>query len=638
MKKKVLAVLMAFAMLTASFGGSLKYEAAARLTNLVTASAEEQKKSAIKTKFDKTLLYADDAAFDAEFSRVKNELLPAYNRSVQSFNNIDNVIDWLKQYNECGSAVEKLALYGDVGVRLDGSNKTAIEQYYSASNLYDDFYQITSSAIEQLQSKDKTFINSLIADERLKLWQNFISDIAGGNSFSEYERFLLAPAEKAMSSYEDIYNTLIDTDLVYENLTAPDGKIIEANITNCFSIDEIYDDQEFNLKVKEAYFQALKNYENTFAGLLNGYITSSESLAKRYGYSSVLEMSSAADGITPDTVLNLVKSGGENTDIFKRYMNMEYRAYGYDSENPDADTEPVFEQPDMDYSYENARNILVKALAPLGDEYISVLNKAFDDGWIDVYPDDNKVSGGLTISYSGVTVPCVIVNYTDDYNSLSSLAHELGHAIHDYMSIKNQSCLYNDMAPIFSAEVSSLTNELLLARYMQNSAKTDDERLYYLMQEFNIYNMNFFGCLVDTEFECGIRDIVNNGGTLTASTLDKLFDSTLRKYYPDSINIKNRDVSWAYVLQFYSPYYNKSYSFAIIAASNLVNNIMSGDEEATENYLAFLKAGGSRNGSELYALVGTNLTDPSYIQPFYDRCNKIIDESEAIVNQKTLKK
>ncbi|MPM78141.1 Oligoendopeptidase F, plasmid [bioreactor metagenome] len=228
-------------------------------------------------------------------------------------------------------------------------------------------------------------------------------------------------------------------------------------------------------------------------------------------------------------------------------------------------------------------------------------------------------------------MPCVIVNYTDDYNSLSTLAHELGHAIHDYLSSTNQASSYCNMATSFTAEIASLTNELLLARYMEDSAKTEDERLFYLMKEFDIYNVNFFGNLVTTDFEYEIRNVVNSGGVLTAQKLDDTFDRILHVYYPDSAAMKNRDVSWIYISQLYSPYYSKSYGFAVSAAANATDNILSGNKRAIYNYIDFLKAGSSRKPNELYALVGTSLTDPSFVQPFFDRCNKIIDESEAII-------
>lgn len=632
MKKKILSAVLAFTMLVSSFAGSLEFETLNGLNNLVTANSAEQTGDTLKTKFNKTLLFADDAAFDAELKRVSDELLPEYEKAAQSINTIDDVVKLLKLYDECVNALSRLGCYSDSGICLDGSNMTAIEQYNSFTNLSDYCNQITLSAYKLLKDKDEYFLSSLLTDERLKPWHNMLSDIINGSMFSEYEMYMLEPAEKARDSYESIYSTLIDTDLVYESVTAPDGSEIEANLTNSFSAGDAYDDSGFQKKVLEAYYQSLKNYENTFAGLLNSYISSSESLAQRYGYSSVLQMSAASDGITPDAILNLINSGRQNTGIFVRYMKMENRAYGYDSENPDAELKPVFEVPDVSFKYENAREILVKALAPLGDEYISILNKAFDEGWIDVYPDDNKVSGGLTLSYAGA-VPCVIINYTDDYNSLSTLAHELGHAIHDYLSSTNQTSCYCSQPTSFTSEIASLTNELLLVRYLEDNAKTDNERLYYYMEEFNVYNVNFFGNLVTTDFEYEIRNVVNSGGVLTAQKLDDTFERILHVYYPDSAAMKNRDVSWIYISQLYSPYYSKSYGFAVSAAANATNNILSGNQKATDNYITFLKAGSSREPNELYALVGTNLTDPSFVQPFFDRCNKIIDESEAIITK-----
>lgn len=619
MKKRVLSVVMAFAMLTASFTGSLKFENLNRLTNLVTVSAAEQTET-IKTSFNKKLLFADDAAFQTEIGRIRDELLPKYEKAAQKFDTIDDVVNWLSLYNESGYALGPVTLYAVSGLYLDGSDSLALKQYNSTMILSDEFEELSVAAINNLKEKNETFLNDLLLDERVEPWDDMLYAIINSNSFSEYENYLLKPAQRANNSYSDIYNTLIGTDLIYETVIAPDGSKVEANPVNCYNAFNDTKHPEYRDKMLAAYYRSFKNYENTFAALYNNFVVSSESLARIYGYSSVLQMSAIDDGISPDILLNLIKSAQENIGILNRYSSISNIATGYAADS---------------FEFDNAQEILTKAFEPLGDEYITVLNKAFDEGWIDVYPADNKMSGGATVGFPG-TVPCVIINYTDNYSSLTELAHEVGHAIHYYMSDSSQST-YSDALPTnFTAEIASLTNEILLARYMQNNAQTDEERLYYLYQELSIYDVNFFNTLYDTEFEFEVRNIVNNGGVLTASTINETYEKILQEYYPGITQAENANVGWIAVSQFYDPYYTKSYAFAVSAACNAADSILSGDKQAIANYISFLKAGDSKTSDELYALVDTDIhTDASFDKPLLDRCNVIIDESEAIINQNT---
>lgn len=461
MKKRVLSVVLAFAMLTSTFAGSLRFDELNGITNLVTASAEEQT-GTIKTKYDKTLLFADDAAFDAEFARLRDELLPEFREVIKNINTVDDVINGLKIYDECINVVSRLSDYGKIGMYLDGTDTTAIEQYNRVSALYQEFIQITMAAGDEIVNKDESFIYSIFEDERLEPWHKMLIDLISQATYmpSEYSSYLLAPAEIAKGSYLDIYSTLRYSDLKYETVTKPDGSKVKANYLNVITAQGDSMNPEFFNNIAETYNKTLKNYENTFAGLLDNYISISESLASRYGYSSVLEMSAINSGITPEIVMNLIKEANQNADVLSRYSQMKAKAFGRASSTSGSRSSIVYAEPDVDFKFENARKILTEALAPLGDEYITVLNKAFDEGWIDAYPEDNKFNGGITVGFNDIA-PCVIVNYMDDYNSLTTLAHELGHAINLYLSAENQTSAYSRQPVIITDEITSICSGIV---------------------------------------------------------------------------------------------------------------------------------------------------------------------------------
>lgn len=634
MKKKILSVALAFVMLTASFAGSTKYDELDGLTNLITASAVEQNDE-IKTKFDKTLLFSDDTAFDNEFSRLRDELIPQYKQAAERLDTISNVTDWLELYDECRFSVNRLENYGAVGIYLDGRNSLAIQQYNKALNLENEVVQIDTAGKEKLLQNDDRFLDSLLSDESLQPWYKMISDLIKNEAYtpSEDEKYLLQPAENARDSYAKIHSTLIDSDLIYETVTAPDGSQVEANYTNRSAAIAYSDNREYRKEISEAYFKSLKNYENTFAGIYNNFVSSSESIAQRLGYASVLDKTCREDGITPEIITNYLNSVKNNVNIDERNNEIKKKALGYNTYYSTDRSVAICKQPDQSFKFEDARDILTKALAPLGDEYIGLLNEAFDEGWIDVYPEDNKTSGAGTQFGTG-TKPCIILNYTDNYKSLSDLAHELGHAINVVLINNNQTSSYNSSLDMFSCEIASLTNELLLVRYMEDNAKTDDERLFYITQEYNTIKDNFFGASMFVDLELQLRDIVNNGGVLTADKIDDVYTNIYAEYNPGIENVKNYEAYWTRFTQLYTPFYPKAYGFSISAACNVADNITNGNQKAIDNYMDYLKIGTSRSPNEIFALVGTNLTDPLFVQPLVNRCNRILDESEAIVNQK----
>jgi oligoendopeptidase F len=291
---------------------------------------------------------------------------------------------------------------------------------------------------------------------------------------------------------------------------------------------------------------------------------------------------------------------------------------------------PLVKEMEVSIPYEEAQTLIIDALAPLGEEYGNNLRRAFDERWIDVYPADGKDGGAFSNGLYGVH-PYVLLNYTDDYNSVSTLAHELGHAMHQYESAQNQKSDFTSEPTSFTSEVASTTNELLLADYMIKNAKSDQEKLYYLFSELTTLNATFFRQSMYSEFEDAMYNIVEDGGSLNADSLEALWIQMLQKYNgPDCALTEASGYGWSRIPHFYYNFYVYQYATSVAAACNISERIENGDEGAVRDYLEFLKSGDSGDGPALIGISGVDITSPALADALVARYNSLIDQIQEL--------
>jgi oligoendopeptidase F len=288
---------------------------------------------------------------------------------------------------------------------------------------------------------------------------------------------------------------------------------------------------------------------------------------------------------------------------------------------------PLVEKLDIKIPYEQAKEIILKALKPLGDEYIELIQKAFDESWIDIYENEGEKGGAYSWgSYD--SHPFILLNYKDDLNSLFTLVHELGHSMHSYYSRKNQPYLYSHYK-IFVAEVASTLNEQLLMDYMLKNSKSEDERLYilnYYLEQFRttVYRQTMFA-----EFEKIIHEKSENQEALTNEEFCNIYYDLNVKYYGKDVCVDDQiAMEWARVPHFYSNFYVYKYATGFSAAATLSYNILSGDSESLDRYLEFLKSGGSDYPLNQLKKAGVDMEDEKSIQIALDTFKELVYKLE----------
>jgi oligoendopeptidase F len=298
------------------------------------------------------------------------------------------------------------------------------------------------------------------------------------------------------------------------------------------------------------------------------------------------------------------------------------------------DIYPPLVKGDFRIPYAEGKKLVLDALAPLGKDYVATLEYGLEHRWMDVYPRPRKQSGAFTSGYAYDVHPYVLMNYNDDYESVTTIAHEWGHAMHSYLANKAQPFVTANYA-IFVAEIASTFNEDLLLEHVLKTAKSDDERLYYLGTALEGLRATFFRQAMFAEFERNIHARVDRGEPLTGDALTKTYCDILKRYHGAAEGVVAIDdaycVEWAYIPHFYNAFYVYQYATSIAASSLFAKRVLEKQPGALDRYLTMLKAGGSNYPYDLVKAAGVDLATPEPYQALVARMNEIMDEIEAIL-------
>jgi oligoendopeptidase F len=355
-------------------------------------------------------------------------------------------------------------------------------------------------------------------------------------------------------------------------------------------------------------------------------------------YDSSLDSALDRNAIPVEVYRTLVRETNANLETLHRYLRLRQRMLGLEELAYHDLYTPMVKGVEKSYPIGLSQEMVVQALAPLGPDYVGKLREAFHGGWIDAPPRPGKRSG----AYSNGSVydlhPFVLLNHNDNYDGLSTLAHEMGHAMHSALANATQPYPTADYS-IFVAEIASTFNEVLLNRYMMDRAENDEERLAILGSFLERLRVTFFRQAMFAEFELAIHEMVEKGEALTGERLTELYGEMLRRYYGHEEGICPIDplyeVEWAYIPHFYFNFYVYQYSTGIVASSALARAVLEDGPEARDRYLDFLRAGGSDYPFELLRRAGVDLSRPEPYRATMGLMNDLMDRIEEILDRRS---
>ena len=481
----------------------------------------------------------------------------------------------------------------------------------------------------QIEETDRPeYIKEYLEDEKLSFYKKYIEEILREkpHTLSEKEEEILAAVSDLTSVPENAYDMLSYADMDFPKIENEDGEMVKLTHSN-FSTFLKSKNNKVRKNAFDAMYKTYDKYKNTFASMLYGGIKSEIFYSKTRKYESALFASLFQDDISVDVYNNLIKAVDENLDTLNRYVDIKKKFLGLEDIHMYDLYVPLTESFDMKIPYEEAQEIVLNALKPLGEEYLGLIKRAFEENWIDVYENEGKQGGAYSWgSYD--SHPYILMNYKDDLNSLFTLIHELGHSMHSYYSKKTQPYLYSGYK-IFVAEVASTLNELLLINYLLEKADSKEERVYllnYYLEQFRttVYRQTMFA-----EFEKLTHVSVEDGNPLTAKEFNDIYYDLNKKYYGNSTVVDEQiALEWARIPHFYSNFYVYKYATGFSAASALSQKILTEGKVAVDKYIEFLKSGGSDYPLNQLKAAGVDMEKKESVDKALEVFKELVDKLE----------
>ena len=488
---------------------------------------------------------------------------------------------------------------------------------------------------EILKIERSTIDKFIAAEPRLRVFRLYVDDIQRRreHTLTDAEEKILAGAAVMASAPSTVYGIFSDADFPYPSVTLSDGKTVKVDKAG-FNLYRALPNRDDRQKVMSAFFGALGSYRNTFGSTLNAQVQTSVFNARTRNYATALESALDGPNIPTSVYKRLVDGVNKHLPTFHRYLSLRKKMMGLSELHYYDLYAPLVASVDLTYSIEEAQKHVLAALKPLGPDYASVVNRAFNERWIDVYPTEGKRSGAYSNGGAYDVHPFMLLNYNNKYNDVSTLAHELGHAMHSYYSNKTQP-FATASYPIFLAEVASTFNEALLIDSMLKTITDRNVKLSLLGDYLEGIKGTVFRQTQFAEFELRAHEMAEKGQPLTGEALDTLYASITRKYYGDEKGVTKVDDyiahEWAFIPHFYRPYYVFQYATSFTASAALAEKVLAGDPAATKRYLALLSAGGSKYPIELLKDAGVDMTSDEPLELTIKKMNRVMDEIEKLL-------
>ena len=623
----------------AAFGAILL--AGLALISAPTLGAQERDRARVADRYKWNLadIYPTEEAWRAATVRILAEIpeLKSFKGTLgKSAARLADALDMVTRLNkELSRAFVYASMHSDQDTRVSKYQGMQQEMLQAAAQLGAEAAYIEP---EILKIDRATFDRFVSQESRLKAYKFYLEDIhrRRAHTKSDAEEKLLASAVTVTSAPSSIFGVFSDADFPYPTVTLSDGKSVKLDSAT-FSVLRGVPDRDDRRKVMSAFFGELGKYRGTFGSTLNSQIQADIFLSRARDYKTALE--GALDGSTIPTSVytRLVDGVNKHLPTFHRYLKLRQKMMGLSELHYYDLYAPLVASVDLTYAPEEAQKHVLAALKPLGADYTGVLARAFDERWIDLMPTEGKRSGAYSNGGAYDVHPYILMNYNGKYTDVSTLAHELGHAMHSFYSNKMQPFVTASY-PTFLAEVASTFNEALLIDYMLANIKDDATRLSLLGNYLEGIKGTVFRQTQFAEFELRAHELAEKGQPITGEALDALYNEITRKYYghDKKISIVDDYVAheWAFVPHFYRTYYVFQYATSFTASSALAEKVMSGDPEATKRYLAFLGSGGSAYPIELLKNAGVDMTTDEPLELTMKKMNRVMDEMETLLAKK----
>ncbi len=579
-------------------------------------------------------IYTNEELWQQDFDKLKASLAPIEKFSGTLANSAQSLVSCLKARDEIGIMSGKLFAFA----RMHRDENTTDSKYQAMTDRVESVLAEAGANTafiepEILAIPDDTLTKFREQEQGLKEYSFYFDNLARQKShvLSPAEEAILSRVSEVTQASENTFNMLAHADIVFPQTIDENGQSVQLS-EGRYSLFIRSSKRDVRQQAFTNLFTTYNKYRNTFASTLAGNVKKNLFNAKTRKYHSALESALESDNVPTEVYDNLITTVHNNLAPLHRYVDLKKKTLHLDEIHMYDLYTPLVADVALKLPYDEGLKLVRTGLEPLGPEYGSILDKGLTSGWIDVYETKNKQTGAYSWGNYG-THPFVLLNYNNQYDAVSTLAHEMGHAIHSYYSQENQPYPTSSYTT-FCAEVASTTNEILLLEHMLKITTDKKTKLYLINQYLEQVRGTVYRQTMFAEFEKLLHQKAESNESLTADILDNLWHTLNEKYYGPNIVIdKEINIEWARIPHFYMDFYVYQYVTGYSAATALAEKVLHEGQPARERYVDFLKSGGSDYSLNILKHAGVDMSSAKPIEITLTKFSTMLDEMEKLLNE-----
>lgn len=585
-----------------------------------------------KYKWNLEKLYSDEEKWKLDIEDVETLTLEVQKLRGSIGDSVDTLLRVVETELEINRKLENIYTYSKMKQDEDTSSSKYQSMVDRGQVLSVKASEACSHIVPELMAIDEKKLEEFMADSRLKCYSHYLEDILRGkaHTLSETEEKLLASVGEISSSSYQIYSMINDADLRFPKIKDSSGEQVEITHGNFIPLMEC-EDRRVRRDAFNALYSTYDSFKNTFAAALSSEVKKNSFYSKVRKYGSSLENALHSDNIPTAVYNNLIDTVGGHTDKMHDYISLRKKVLELDEIHMYDLYTPMTRDIDMEIEYEEAKQMVLEGLSPLGEEYLQIVREGLNSRWVDVYENRGKRSG----AYSWGTYdsePYILLNYHSTLDNVFTLAHEMGHSVHSYYTRENQPYVYGGYS-IFLAEIASTVNEIILINHLLKSTEDTEKKKYYLNHYLEQFRGTVYRQTMFAEFEKLIHSRVEAGEALTAESLSEMYLELNRKYYGEDIELdRGIEMEWARIPHFYYNFYVYQYATGFAAAVYFAQKIIDGDTEVRDKYIEFLKSGSSDYPTEILKEAGLDMTSSEPIEKALERFGELVSEYKRLLN------
>ncbi|MDD2958917.1 MAG: oligoendopeptidase F [Lachnospiraceae bacterium] len=588
---------------------------------------EEQR---LEDTWELEAIYTDDEAWKADAQKMRILTENFEKQQGHLADSESRMLQILNEYCEARQLMGKLYVYANMRQNQDTANSFYQQMAGESQQLMTKLGSTSSWLEPELLNIEEKVLEQFFAKTKgLELYRIYIEEKIRRKAHvltAEQEQ-LLAKVEELANAPSNIYSMFNNADVKFDSITGENGETLNVTQAAFISLEE-HKDRRIRKDAFQSFYRSYERMGNTIAAIMDANVRQAGFYAKERHYASTLEAALDDSQIPTAVYHQLIAAVEARLPVMHQYVELRKELLGVEELHMYDVYVPMTADVSREYSFEEAKTIVLEGLRPLGEDYIQLLQEGFDQRWIDVYPNEGKRTGAYSWgSYD--TKPYVMMNFQGNLNHVFTLAHEMGHSLHSWYTRHHQPYVYGDYK-IFVAEVASTCNEALLIRHLLSKTDEPGERKYLINYFLEQFKSTLFRQTMFAEFELEIHTEVEKGGTLTKERLCEIYYALNRKYFgPDMVSDPEIAYEWARIPHFYTPFYVYQYATGFAAAIAISDKIWRGEEHAVENYKKFLSGGSSMSPIELLKLCGVDMTGPEAVKDALDMFEEYIEQMRA---------